>query len=91
MNGPIEVRDGTPAEREDVARQIEGVPSEPLFRLTFYGHLVPNPEPGTSGTLAPAISGHKFEYTSSVPGEAADAVLPVLLRHFLARLEDGAM
>lgn len=88
MSAPIRVRLGTPDEQADVRRQVDGVPAEPLFRLTFYGHLVPNPEPGMSGTLAPAIASHQFDAHPAV-AYVAEAMLPHLLRALLDAIEEA--
>lgn len=73
MSGPIETRPGTLAETLDAVRQTEGVEPEALFELTFFGHLVPNPD--MAGTLAPAISGHQWAAHEALPKPVANAML----------------
>ena len=79
-----EIRLGTPAEVAAAAAEVEGLKPEPLIRVTFYGHLVHNPD--QVGTLCPAVSGHAIDIAPSIPWPAAKAMLPILLDKFLAEL-----
>lgn len=84
MSG-VEIRMATADEVKAAKSEAAGVAPEPLFQVTFYGHLVHNPE--RTGTLAPMIGGHEFASHPGIPRHVAEAMLPELIRALLDVLE----
>lgn len=80
----IEVRKGTAEEIEAANREVAGLPARPLIRVTFYGHMVHNPD--QVGTLTPAIAGHSVDITKDVQWPVAAAMLPMLFEHLLGQI-----
>ena len=86
MEPTVEFRVGTPEETAKAEAEFAGLQPVPLVRMTFYGHLVHNPD--QVGTLAPAFTGHELDAHQGIPLPVLEAILPDLLRH-LAGLLDG--
>lgn len=80
----VQVRKGTPEEIEAANREVAGLPARPLIRLTFYGHMVHNPD--QVGTLTPALAGHTIDITEGIQGPVAQAMLPMLFDHLMKDL-----